>query len=126
MTLSVAGDVYLQAMACPTSADCYAVSGEPASSIAGTLTVTPGTLGQASGSVGATLPAILGAAAGTMTFDTFTGSGLATLQVTAPQAELMGLFVLSGVTMTFSPGSDGAETWHVQATASAGGPPPPR
>jgi hypothetical protein len=84
--------------------------------ISGTLTLTPGSLGQATGSVTATLPAVLGGGTGTLTFTTTTGGTLSNVEITVPQANFMQLFSLTNLTLAFNaPG-----TWKVAGTASTG------
>lgn len=84
--------------------------------ISGTLTLTPGTPGQATGSVTATLPAVLGGGTGTLTFTTTTGGTLSNVEIKVSQANFMQLFSLTNMTLAFNaPG-----TWKVAATASTG------
>lgn len=84
--------------------------------ISGTLTLTPGSTGQATGSVTATLPAILGGGTGTLTFTTTTGGTLSNVKISVPKANFMQLFSLTNLTLAFNaPG-----TWNIAATASTG------
>jgi hypothetical protein len=88
--------------------------------ISGTVTLTPGSPGQASGKVSVTLPQVLGNTRGTLTFTTATGGTLSNLTVTVPKATFMQLFALSNVTLSYS-ASGSSGTWNVSGTASTGG-----
>jgi hypothetical protein len=88
--------------------------------ISGTVTITPGSLGQASGKVSVTLPDVLGNSKGTLTFKTATGGTLSKLTVDVPKANFMQLFALSKVKLSYS--ASGAKgTWSVSGTATTGG-----
>jgi Calx-beta domain len=85
--------------------------------ISGSLTLTPVSPGKASGSVTATLPAILGGGTGKLTFTTTTSGTLSNVSITVPKATFMQLFSLTTLHVAFNaPG-----TWELSATASTGG-----
>jgi FG-GAP repeat len=86
--------------------------------MSGSLTLTPDSGGQATGSVTVTLPPVLGGGTGTLTFTTTVAEGLSSVQVSVPQATFMGLFSLSDVSLAYTPGT---RTWSVSATATTGG-----
>jgi hypothetical protein len=85
--------------------------------ISGTVTLTPGSPGQASGTVTVTLPPVLGGGTGTLTFETQIGGSLSNVTVTVPKANFMQLFALSNFTLSYSTGG----AWKVSGTASTGG-----
>jgi YVTN family beta-propeller protein len=86
--------------------------------VSGTLTLTPDSGGQATGSVTVTLPAALGGEQGRMTFTTSVNEGLSDIAVSVPSATFMQLFSLSDVTLDYDPGTG---AWSVSATATTGG-----
>jgi hypothetical protein len=86
--------------------------------ISGTLTLTPTSLGVASGSVTVTLPGVLGGGTGTLSFTTTTGGGLSNLTVQVPSATFMQLFSLSNLTLGYTASSG---TWNITGTATTGG-----
>jgi hypothetical protein len=86
--------------------------------ISGSLTLSPTSLGQASGTVTVTLPGVLGGGTGKLKFTTTTGGGLSNLTVQVPHANFMKLFALTGVKLVYSAKTS---TWEVTGTASTGG-----
>ncbi len=100
--------------------------------LSGNLTITPGTPGQATGTVTVTLPGVIGAAGGssggatgTLTFTTTTAGGaslggLSNLAISVPQANFMHLFSLSNVNLTYK-ATTSSGVWKVTGTATTGG-----
>ena len=94
--------------------------------LSGKLDLTPALSGGAptgslTATATATLPAVLGGGTGKLTATSTVNKGLTKVVVTLDKASFLQLFQLKNVTLTWTPGSGGGQTWKVAATASAGG-----